>query len=353
MKHVFYVHSHITFLVTNSIIVQEQLPDKAVVVLVGRKYSPYQSTRVLKIVNLNEAQNSVNSVSTAAAPFYWLRNWANLRSIDCMLDEATLGQSFTAYLPSNRNYLMQYIGSHPKCCEVRLLEEGTMSYRSDIFKPTNQYYSSLIGKWKKWGKALDHGFRSNFYEIPKNKQGEVVYGFHKALAESLEGSFLQVKLLPLTHNAIEPSQNLNLAPGSHFFFMDALVELGLTSLEELTAVLGTFFKSFRDHPNFYLKFHPAQKVSEEILKIFKENGVKVQVLPAQLPAELILAQSKDLNVFGFYSSLLLYAVFFGHKVQTLYPILETTSEKAANWRKTAMPTVFEKYVNKFNKMAAA
>jgi hypothetical protein len=320
-----------------------------VAIIVGRSYQPYPTQQQLRIVSLNHEQSEISKVASYGSPLFWIRHRSILRSLDDVLTEMTDGKPFEAYLPSNRNYLMQYIATHPKCKALRLLEEGTMSYRSDIYKKSNPAFDKPMGKVMKYAKWLDHGGRSKYFMVPKQQGKVTIFGFHDALATELRGSELEVNLLPLQPDlANSEKPKYQLQTGAILFIMDALLERGLADAEQLKKALEPFLSSMKPGSAVCVKFHPAQTDTHILNEIFDQRGIEIHEIPSNKSIELLLINSDALRVIGFYSSLLLYAKLLGHNSMTLYPFLEQFSTNAASWRQQAMPAIFYDKVQLFN-----
>ncbi len=333
----------------NSVIGHLKIAKEDIVILVGRGYKPYPTQEKLKIVLLDPVLNKISRVSTNGTPLFWLRNWRKLCSIDQILKVMTAGQPFEVYLPSNRNYLMQYIATHPKCKALKLLEEGTMSYRSDIYKNNNINFDRRINKVRHWFKWLDHGGRSTYYIATKKKDKVIIFGFHDALSAALTGSELSVNIFPLLPNLSNDERpKYHLPNGTILFIMDPLLERGFADAVQLKLALVPFLNSLLPDSTVYFKWHPDQTDTSTVVEIFKKKGIRIHEIPSNQAVELLLLNSDDLQVIGFYSSLLLYAKLLGHRSMSLYPFLENLSSKAASWRLGAMPKIFQEQVSLFN-----
>lgn len=349
MKHLFYIHSHITFLIANSVIAHLKIAKNDVAIILGRGYTPYLTLQLFRTKALEEKQREIDNIATYGGRLFWLRNQATLLSIDRLVEELTEHSPFVAYLPSNRNFLMQYLATHPNCSDLKLIEEGTMSYRAEIYKPTNAAYLTPFGKIKKWLKILDHGGRSNYYQLPLKADNIEIFGFHPILATALAGTDLSVSIVPLAPNIGNTGDAfLELPAGSSVLFFDVMVEMGLATMEQLETALEAFKTEMGVVHTLYVKFHPAQVSTNDIMAVFKRHGTEVRVIAQDVVAEMLLANSQGLKVYGFYTSLLLYASLFGQETLALYPLIEKMSSKAAEWRKQAMPSVFEQQVTKLS-----
>lgn len=66
----------------------------------------------------------------------------------------------------------------------------------------------------------------------------------------------------------------------------------------------------------YIKFHPGQPEEERniILSFFENEGLAYRIMDNDIPMELIISSKKNLNFAGFSSSVLYYAIDYGHNV---------------------------------------
>lgn len=223
-----------------------------------------------------------------------------------------------------------------------------MSYKSDVYKKNNPSFNGQLGKLKKWAKWLNHGGRSNYFEPLKQNGNVSMFGFHDALAKSLQRCDLEVTILPLKPNlADDEKTKYQLPKGTIIIIMDALEELGFANSQQLENTLEPFLNSLQASSEVYIKHHPAQINTSSLTAFFKKKGIKIREIPPNMAVELFLVHSDDLLVVGFYSSLLLYAKLLGHHNMTLYLFLEQFSTKSTAWRRQAMPAIFEENVTHF------
>lgn len=347
MKHIFYIHSHITFLVATSVIKEFALSKADICLVAGRNYQPYPTYENYCLVSLTVEQNEIAQVPTYGSNFLMIKKGKTLRSLDQLLNKITDGESFIVYLPSTRNFLMQFISTHKNCEETRLIEEGTMTYKSDIAKAANPVYRNLSGKIKRSLKAINHGFRSNYYQSSTPVKSIELYGFSHALETALQGSHIKVTLVKLNTD-YRGKRDWGIQPGDSLFFMDGLLERKIANAEQIQQSLSLFLENMDKRNRIHVKFHPIQVSGNVILEVFRRYQFPVSVLDNNTPLEILLLESDPMKVYGYYSSLLVYAALFGHEAISIYPSIEEGNPIARSWRETAMPPIFYMYVKTLN-----
>lgn len=347
MKHVFYIHSHITFLVATSVVKQLGLKKTDICFLTGRNYQPYPTYENYYLESLTIEQNEIDKVPSYGSNLLMIKKGKTLRSIDQLLIKVTCGKPFIAYLPSTRNFLMQFISTHHNCEEIRLIEEGTMTYKPDIVKAANPAYKTFWGKIRRSLKAADHGFRSNYYQSSSPVKPIELYGFSHVLETALKGSCINVTLVKLNTEYIG-SRDWGHQPDDSLFLMDGLIENKIATVQQVQRSFSKFLQNMDKRNRIHIKFHPIQKSEDVILEVFQKYQFPVSVIDNSTPLEILLLESKRMKVYGCYSSLLFYGALFGHEVRSIYPFIEEGNPIARTWRENAMPPIFSMYVKPFD-----
>jgi hypothetical protein len=99
------------------------------------------------------------------------------------------------------------------------------------------------------------------------------------------------------------------------FVYEGAVELGLIEYNYYIDAVKEQIERYSQEKN-YIKFHPMQsnKERKHIENLFIEENKEVVVLPMDIPFELFITSNKDLNIYGFGSSLLFFSKTYGHNV---------------------------------------
>src|SRR5690606_11396654 len=106
------------------------------------------------------------------------------------------------------------------------------------------------------------------------------------------------------------------------FVFEAAVEQGNLKLH----TLGSSFETILINSKIkfiYLKFHPSQneEVKNTIINKLNEFEVKFEIINNSLSFEQIVLNSKNIEVWGFASSLLYYSKLFGAEVNSFEELL--------------------------------
>ena len=124
MKHVFLLHSSITFLVAEGVREHRGIPSEDAIYLLSRGDTPPPcETRVVPV----EFSHNPESFPTAQIP---ILSWGRLAEFDRWLDEVVERSDYELYLPQTGQRFMRLLMTHPGCRAVALIEEGLASYWS-------------------------------------------------------------------------------------------------------------------------------------------------------------------------------------------------------------------------------
>lgn len=334
MKHIFYVHSHITYIVSRSVILQEGIPLENTYFIFGRGYT-VEDLRS-RYVNLTDDQIMLTKIPTYGERFL-IRKLRILNEIDRILARAAQGETFVLYLPSTKNYLMQFMVTNPRCLGFKIIEEGLSLYAGINVKTVNPYYQdTFIGHVKARLKYMDHLGRSTIYHKKLFSLPYCLYTISDDLKRILPNEPVQV-----LHKWFIPEipSDYRLAHESVFFF-DGSVEQHILELEEFERVFGRFVQHWqKTGKRLWLKFHPANtKIQTVVYSLLKQQAVDYVEIPLPVCPEAILLNSTELSVYGIYSSLLYYAAKFGHSAFSLSNLIETPT--AVSYVQSSMPRDF-------------
>jgi hypothetical protein len=334
VKHVFYCHSAITALVATSVISKLGVSPEDVHVIWGRGYKwaalPYPSTAL-----------PADLAELAEVPSYGCRHLTrkhrkSLKALDRFLSQCAKGARFIAYLPNTRNFLMQAVATNANVAGLDFLEEGLMSYAGAYEKPTSPSYSGLLGTARRWSKRTWHGGRSYFYRPMRFPKEPVLFTINPRLEQ--QSSTREAVFAPVV-SAFGGGQWRHDA--RQVFVFDVIVEFGYCEEAALLGVFRHFLRNLYDGKDtLVIRFHPAQKMQDRILREMDECGVRYAVDESSTPLELVMAQRPDLTLYGFHSSLLFYAKVFGLKAYSLAKLLAAADARARKWYADTMPAVF-------------
>lgn len=316
MKHLFYIHSHTMFLTALGTIEYLQLKEEEIVFLYTRNY---KSTIIpISFTQIDFSDIFADSMKRGEEFFFW-----KLTKLIKQVDErlaTVVPNEYVAYLPHVGVFLPQVIATNSHCTGIRLIEEGIGCYSSSIGEQkdtlrevTKRLLSFVVNQYRRYW-FTDQPFYHKF--------------LHKRLLLETETFGLSLdtyRSLSYKKNIVKwPIVNTNVSLDLSYpiFIFEAAIEQKFVSeLKYLSSVKIMLDQAFKTKN--YVKFHPAQSESnKQIIKgYFEEKNVDLIELPIDTPFELILLQYKNLKIYGFGSSLLLYAKNLDHQVTSFEKLL--------------------------------
>lgn len=331
MKHVFYVHSGITWLVALGIVRKYFLSDQDVLILIGRGFT---FSCPFKHELLTEGEQYLVSIPSYGSREV-LRQYTVLRALDRKLEQRTGKSDFVLYLPTERNYLMQYLQTHKLCVGRNFIEEGLLTYHGSFLKHGAPSSSrSRLQYWLRfpfhWNRTLvgknHHRFSPNDFTVyvTTDTARSILSQFtvSKIDLPSLSGSF---------HHPLPELKTL--------FVFDPVVEKKICDKQTFLRCLEDFVRSnINPKEEVALKFHPQQVSFGMYTEVFESLKIPYRVVPQDVIPEVLLMVSSGLCVLGVSSSVLFYAHEWGHDVRSFSPSLAEQSTSYAHWVKTSIPS---------------
>jgi hypothetical protein len=345
MKHIFYIHSHITYILSMSVLQSLELPHQDVLFLYGRGFKT-TDTPPVRVRPLSPSENALGKLPSYGDLSVPLRYLPAIRPLDIALQRFARDDCFTAYLPLTKSFLTQLIASHRKCSRICILEEGLLTYTGNFLKiPWPGYDGSWIGRLKRTLKFPFHLNRSVVYNTRLLKEPERVF-------------VLFPDLMPLGRFPVERPRKLYVPPVPEEFVCDGGILLVLGPIAEGGPVDASSFSRVWDlvcsrmahmlaNRVILIKFHPDQTPTDRqlVLETIAKNDVPAKVVPQDVSAEAIALRSPRLSVCGFHSSLLFYAARWGCESISLIKLLTTVKPDATAWYKSLnLPSFFWSYV---------
>lgn len=340
MKHVFYIHSYITYIVAVSVVAELALDHRDLVFIYGRDFH-YRHIPDIAVYELPSNLMALSRVPSYGKRFIFLRKHRDIKALDKLIDRLAGGGSFTAYLPLTKNYLMQLIVTHPQCGGLIFLEEGLLSYTGHFVKNT---YAPFVNNWRGKLTALskfpNHGYRSYFYRSHNFSQPLSIYMLHEApdiRQADIDVCVLKSVVVP----SLDPQFQID---NSYLFIVETVIEDGIVSADNYFSVLETYIDDLKRHgvDSIWIRFRPNYSASEDIITLFKERSIHVDILADEVCIESILSHSKNLTVVGLHSSLLFYAAIWGHRsLSLLNRLYEIDNQAEEKYRKYLhIPSIF-------------
>jgi len=328
MKHIFTVHSSITFLVAYSVIEHLQL-DRQDVLLISSKYKvPIDGYRVVPSFPERYAQNTWQKIRYLNVPVHY----------DRYIDKITGGEPFIAYVDL-MSYYQKILVTHYRCKQFHFFEEGNSAYQAyDELKDITWHEREMPFRSKRLSLKsmirVVRGFNLRLLSMPyiysayANMEGIQFFCFS-------ENAFYNVperKKILLKPDESKPAIE-EMAGG--FALQDEVVWLDgsnarYTGLDEkyYYGAIKRGIQEFRKYgvikDKVFVKLRPGIKdiSKNNLVRILKENKIQVEVIPNNMILECFFMRSGNCKVIGTLTAALEYAYVFGHKIYSIYPFFE-------------------------------
>lgn len=336
MKHIFTVHSPITFLAAYATSLHLKLKKEDIIFLTNDYKVPSVGLNVFP------------GFSDVHKGFWNKFLYSNQPAwSDSYINRLTENDNFTAYVDL-MSYNQRILVTHSKCVQFHFIEEGNSSYRSNdslldmTWDKRNESYR-VSNKIKAIANAVKWAYRgytprllsipysfSAYHDFP----GIKFFGFSslafpqvaidKKIVLDLrkDGQWNELAgNIALKDSIIWVDGSNNRFTGlDDSFYHDAVN----TAIDKLQTTL--------QGQTIYLKFRPGLKNAEEqfLYKALTKGGFKVEILPDQIILECVFLNATNCIVIGNLSSALFYAAIFGHKAYSIYSLF-----------KSQPPTIFD------------
>lgn len=303
MKNVFIINSHTTFLSAMGTINYLKLPSENVLMLYMRNYNNRCICHDYKVLEVSDFMNSFDTLFSSHA-----EQKKCIERIDDFI-ECNIGEKYRLFCPHLGHGVWQAFYTHSLCMEMSYIQEGGMPYTTVYlthfsFKRFILFYSVKIylrtnRVWR--GGWYTHGTMT--------KQKEL----HSYAVNSL---FFR-KLPSINHIIKWPTVDvgIKIKLESTIFIFDGFVQNHLIERDFYMKKCRELVFQCVNNYN-YIKFHPAQTQEdiEMILSYFQEQKCRYELLPNDIPFEMILLSNRNLKLAGFGSSLLYFAYELGNEV---------------------------------------
>ena len=303
---VFYIHSHITFVISLLYIENNNIKD--VRFITSRSYKIRGNYKVLDLTSLYEYLEK----KSKANKLVFLRN--KIIQADKAIINLINKKEFVLFVPQFNHSIFQILATHPLCKATMLIEEGITSYKKDkfLYSPRNSIFTKLISKI--FGKRFQL-YNGHYFPYPKDKFKFAICLDDKCFPflDSSKKQILKINQLDL--------QNYDCAIKSQgtIFILD--------SFKERTRITpAIYFEIIKDTINLndipsnkiYVKFHPEQSklIRTKTIQFIQDkfNFEEIITLSDDCILELEFMLLKELIVIGMHTSLLYYAKKMEHTV---------------------------------------
>lgn len=332
MNQIFYIHSPITLLAAIGTINRKGI-EKGIFVL-STDFQP-NKTFIPGKVQIFRMNNQYLEKSSSEGSWSILKNLSELLKFRYFVK--SLGEKhFEVYLPHTKNFLMQCWINHPNCKKYHIIEEGLLSYNHpDQFIKKSSQSKTPLNKLKNWLLIPKHLNQSVAYRR-KNIELGTIFLFYSSPYEMVYPKFETIQFPNFADVELDYSNHT-------IFILDNAVEAELLSQNEYEEWLQKQIEHYHFN-SIYIKFHPRQKNQNQILQVFARNKINIQILHPEVYLELVFRKSKNLKVYGLWSSLLYYARKEGHQVFSGISDLNSTNETLPVFLKL-LPNYFKMEIN--------
>lgn len=327
MKHFFYIHSYVTYLVTLGIIENKGIKDEDVVLFYGRGPVFNAHYKYLYV-----DKNLILPAFGTRGMYFNKRKF--IHKFDQEVNNLVDGKSFVCYLPSNNRFILQLIPSHKLCVGINFLEEGLSSYEKNFYKKIWPF-NGLLGTLKR---IANTGCR-NVHPNKMISNGTLFTLFDTAYYKNdirKECVMPDVSKIPYSGIRLEKTNLL---------MMNSFRDANETVRNGLFAVLGNAIKGLNE---IYVKHHPNSddNFKHDIENAIKSLGTEVHLIPEDTPTELMLFNSRDLDIYGLCSSSIMYGTLFGHHGYSFSDKFKQYSSECASYLENNLPIpdIFREYV---------
>jgi hypothetical protein len=329
MKHIFSVHSPITFLVAYATIKHLGLKREDVLILSSTYKVLIDDYKV--IPSFTETRNNTL--------FQKLKYFNVPKSHDQYLDLYLNGQDFIAYIDL-MSYAQKVLVTHQQCKAFHFIEEGNSTYQAsdDLIDIT---WHERQDSWRTSG-FLDlksivrvlRGYNLRLLSLPyiysaySNMENTKFFAFSKNAYYSVSQD-KRVMVKPPKDDA-----NINKLAGGHFL-NNATIWLDgsnakYTGLEEsyyheaIKKAIPLLKEKGVIKDKVHVKLRPGIKdiSANKLVSILRENDLEVEVMPNDMIIEAFFIESNNCKVIGVLTSVLEYAHVFGHEAYSIYGLFE-------------------------------
>lgn len=328
MKHLFLIHSHTTFLTSLGILNQLSLKPEDVAIVYIRNYRNDIISLPYKSLDLSWA-----FMYPTIKRFFLFNRY--IKKIDSFLNDLVNGDEYIMYasFPGNIR-LYQVFYSNLKCVGFNYIQEGALIFQK-VFEQ-----EKLPLKYRAFDLLL-RTFTNNRMWCSHNKWTIPLLNEKKLLRQpecyALNKDFF--KYTGYKTNVIEwpcfdvVKSNYAINPQIPCFIFESSVEMGVIEDDIFMGCVEELICRKGEQIN-YVKFHPFQSEvnKKRILELFKKGGYIVEELPMNVPFELYLSSYKGMKVYGFMSSLVVFAEQLGHSIYSMEDELLNKSAKYRSFR---------------------
>lgn|GEM_PF-1181632 len=366
MKHIFLVHSPITYLVSIAVINELKIK-KEDAIIIFFEFEQEAKNSIYTSVSVNKYYAKKGSFRKI---YNYFRYFNIVTRIDRIVNATIKNNDFIAYVPALISTGKALI-THPNCRSFNFIEEGLTNY----FKEETLKSITIINLKDPWRTSFFKNIKTVFNEVYLVLRG---YNFKlQALpfSYSCYNTFKDVLfygLSPESFPLVDQWKKIvipfkkatfeNIKGDDTINLNDKIIWIGDAAVEQRGFDKSLYLKGIKEgcidffkargEKNILIKFHrdETDDLREEVKKLFADHGVAFQIIPDSVIMELLLFKARNVTLVGILSSLLFYASIMGHHSFSIYEFLkEEYSKKRTDrdltfyWEKVKLiePTVLD------------
>lgn len=336
MKHVFTVHSPITYLCAHLVIENLELKEDKIIII-SNNYTPP--------INLYQQYENFQNINSSI--FQKLSKFNVPKHFDAYISDITNNESFIAYIDLMHNW-QRLLVTHKKCKSFNFIEEGTASYSvattmdavthinmNGAYRLNNR---QIIKESLRGAMQLLKGYPRRILQMPyyygtyADVDDVFYYGLHKSTFPGVKQNKkinLQIGSNTTKMKELAGPQVLN---DSVLWVEDSYYRWFNIPIENYEGVIEKSIQLLPDNilsKNHYIKLRPSQKKENSaIFKVLKKHTNSIYVLSDNIIVESLLIISKNLVVIGNVSSVLFYASILNHKSFSMFKLFQNRPDTA-------------------------
>lgn len=328
MKHVFVVHSNITYLISLGIISKEQLNESDILIISdGFTCDGPIPVSTVKV----EASRGVWNQSIRRYVKLFFKPWHELYQI---IDGFVKDDTFTAYVPV-LHLIKKLVIIHPKCAQFHFIEEGTASYMENATL-TDYSIAAIENKYWIYPKGLkgikqrfhhiyrEFGFKTNvigtipIYYLNHDNCNRKFYGFSEETHPALLTGRREVIDMKSIMNDFIFEKQIDEYCGENVWIGDPDVEKMYGEEAFLDCLENILFPALR-FKTLYVRYHYRENrmQRQRFESLLGKHGIEYSIIDDKQIMELVFIKSERCNCYGFMSSLLMYANMSGHQTYSI------------------------------------
>ena len=343
MKHLFLVHSSITYYMSVVVVKSLGLSTHDVIFLFYGNYEAPNNTTDITYIDISNYPNFPHPLTIQSI----IKSQHIIKLLDKSINHISNNKNYIVYISTTSTLLNQIFITNDLCRGYHFIEEGVANYRDNLYNEPAIKRNKLIT-------IMCSVFNLFHSRISLN------YPFLKPYKKfSLSNYVPKYFLLDNKYHSVKNRSNIVLLPfykesdenhrfdysNSIIFVMSPLLEYRLCSIENLRCVISYFFSQVISSEQLFVKYHPQQNTQTKdlVLSIALEHNIAIKEIDLSLPMEQVLLHSDNSKWYGFESSLLFYASLFNQSVQpfSLSTILSGIDSKYASWLNTLPSIILE------------